>query len=255
MERADLTVLFAELRKLCSIFGRTFDETLGMSFAETLADVPIDIIVANARAARLGDRFPLPKDLMASADAESPEVAAARAWEQTRPHFARHTEPDDPIAREVVRLLGGSASIGGKDSDEIATWVRKEFLRHYVDRMQDVKRHETVRRSLSQGEARSIGENDPAKLDAGDFRSALIETRAQGDGASVRRAVPERTRWLAPGHQVKDQRGAVVTTVGEFGGYVQSLAEATIVVEFTKANENDVREIYRKPNHGKRVSQ
>lgn len=173
MTKADLPVLFLEMRKLCSIFNRTFDETLGESYAETLATFPIETIVANAQAARLGDHFPRPNELMAELGVGSPEVEAARAWELARPHFAHHTEPADPIARDVVRLLGGSAVIGGKDSAVVDRWTRNDFLRLYVDLARDGKRQEIVRRALENSAARGVGSGGPTSSADGALRSEL----------------------------------------------------------------------------------
>ncbi len=176
MNALELPVLFHELRKLCTIHGRVFDEMLGETYAETLADVPIKTIVANAHAAMLAARFPRPVDLMAEANVESPEVAAVRAWTLTRPHFARHTLPADPIAREVVRLLGGSAAIGGKDSDEVERWVRREFLRLYIECTTDAKRQEIVRAALDRPATRGVGSGDVNSKDGHTIRSALPES-------------------------------------------------------------------------------
>src|SRR5262245_48722985 len=129
MNQADLPVLFKELRKLCAAFNRTFTEELGEVFAIALADEPIESVVALAREAAKGDAMPLPKELMAGlADAEG-ELAATTAWEATRPCFAHSSEPSEPIAAEVVRLLGGSAAIAQRASDDVAVWVRRDFIR------------------------------------------------------------------------------------------------------------------------------
>lgn len=170
MERHEVAQLFEELERLCLVFGRQWNEQLGEAYFAALKDEPGPAVLANCRAALRGDKMPLPKDLMgsAAAGADASELDAARAWDATRPCFARHTMPADPIAREVVTLLGGSAAIGGKDSDEVSTWVRKEFIRLYQERAKIDRREQPFSRSI--GSAR-----DPGKIGPDDFRAVLGE--------------------------------------------------------------------------------
>jgi hypothetical protein len=168
MEHREAVQLFEALERLCLVFGRQWTESLGEAYLAALKDEPGPAVLANCRASLRGDRMPLPRDLMASATAggDVSELEATRAWEATRPCFARHAEPSDPIAAEVVTLLGGSAAIGAKDSDDVSIWVRKEFIRLYQERAKIERRDPVARTALPRG-------SEFGKLSSDDFRTAL----------------------------------------------------------------------------------
>lgn len=154
--RADDREVFHQLMMaLCSTFRVDPTEALFEGYWIGMSAITIDDFRESVQWALSHCEFmPKPVELRSTCDVDH-KSCAVLAWQETL-QLARDSRGDhsDPIAREVIELMGGGRALGAMDEHELTVWGRKQFEQYYLD---VAERHERTDRLLSRAEFRLIG--------------------------------------------------------------------------------------------------
>lgn len=133
MNKSDRQRFVALMSALSASFSREADEPLLEGYWMGLSDIGIDDVErAVQKSIRSCKHFPRPAELRELAGASSPRNAAALAWLGVAKAARASKPPEDALAAEVVRHMGGAQRLGQMTTQELENWGRKEFERLYV---------------------------------------------------------------------------------------------------------------------------
>lgn len=144
------------LRNLCGVFGRACSDELYEGFLVALEDRDIESVEINAIAwLRSQDRMPMPVDLAHDGETpESPESRAIAAWSEARKSWKAGAAIADRHTAALIDHFGGPARIGQMPTEEVHSFLRREFVKLYAQRLREESIHDAraaVRASLVGG--------------------------------------------------------------------------------------------------------
>lgn len=149
MQKIKRTEFAAEMSKLRAKYQNAVtDEGLWLASIATYWEVCCDYEANHIRTAfatawrRYPDWMPSCGQLVELIEAGHP--TAAEAWPELLKIAARSSgDHSDPIAREVIRLMGGGKRLGSMAVGELAIWGRKQFEVLYEEVQNGVQSQET----------------------------------------------------------------------------------------------------------------
>lgn len=133
MKQSDLNEFATAITALAATHRVEADPAMIEGYWMGMEDLPIDVVLSACKEAlRTLSFFPKPVELRKLAGVRTSDENAALAWADVSEAAKRSALPDDPVAAEVVRHMGGPKRLGMMPAAEFETWGRKEFERIYV---------------------------------------------------------------------------------------------------------------------------
>lgn len=133
MKQSDLQEFATAITALAATHRVEADSAMIEGYWMGMEDLPVDAVLSACREAiRTLGYFPKPVELRKLAGVRTPADDAALAWADVSKAAKSSCWPDDPVAAEVVRHMGGPKRLGMMPADEFETWGRKEFERIYA---------------------------------------------------------------------------------------------------------------------------
>lgn len=133
MEQQDRREFATAITALAATHRIEADPAMIQGYWMGLSDLDIGAVLsACSEALKTLTFFPKPVEIRSLAGVNSPSARAALLWADVSEAAKSSAWPEDPMAREVVRHMGGPKRLGMMPSDEFETWGRKEFERIFV---------------------------------------------------------------------------------------------------------------------------
>lgn len=138
MKTPDLPRLTALLKRLCAVFNRGYSEALLEGYMVGLRDADIDQVEANGIAwLTTGHGMPTPRDLSRGTAEVSEERVALSVWAGVLSAIRGGRHVEDVLAAEIMDGFGGIRAVGGLPSEQVHGFIRREFVKAYVEASRD----------------------------------------------------------------------------------------------------------------------
>lgn len=139
MTEHDRPAFCALIDQVAAAYGREATKALYQAHWSALRDLPLEAVergVSTILRTHAGF-MPSPADVRAHSGVMTVEERAEHAWETVvdsirSPGGFTSVEFEDRAVTAAIRRMGGWVALTGKDSSELHTWSRKEFVRLYA---------------------------------------------------------------------------------------------------------------------------